>query len=349
MLFPNILLRSAEPSTTLLHPPYPPSKSYPFSEAQLKLSSPRRHFIDPSSSKYSLPHFSNIYTSITSYHFLFLWVVYISVCLSPSSSQAPRRWGWCFILLQWLVCCHIKGTQGLLKKYWEWLIYRKPSKSTISTPLFPHPISPMAQDVGVSIRRQGQGQGAVSFKRVLHHIPLSLSLSLLPPAPCSVSQKTAPKAPKQGDQIIVGDWHVMAVEGLAPMSAPLLNPMPFSVKQFSFSRLWLHMTSQWALQGQPDRSLHAAWVSSLSRAICCFFQQLPMVFALTTNAFTTLLGSGWKTFHKIESMEARFQRSRTPKWPVLPYKHLLWSQFFPRGPGMVSYVPNCKLQWVKYI
>lgn len=113
---------------------------------------------------------------------------------------------------------------------------------------------------------------------------------------------------------------MMAVEGPAPMSAPLLNSMPLSVKQLSFSRLWLHMTSQWALQSKPDRSLCMLLLEShlWAMPIWCSFQQLPAIFALTANTFTTLLGWGWKTGHQVESMEARFQRSRTPKQPVLP-------------------------------
>lgn len=62
---------------------------------------------------------------------------------------------------------------------------------TVSAPLSLHPVPPMAQSMAVSM---ASGVGPVRFKGGLHHIPLSLSW--LPPASGSDSQKTASKAPK---------------------------------------------------------------------------------------------------------------------------------------------------------
>ena len=112
------------------------------------------------------------------------------------------------------------------------------------------------------------------------------------------------------------------------------------------------MMSQWASQ---ESSQCACCLSLFSESYaCCPFLQLPLCPALTANAqgssFMILLQLDWTICYRPENIVARFQKSKPSKWHALPCKYLLWSQSLPRGPGMVPYVSNQRLEYkVKYI
>lgn len=177
-------------------------------------------------------------------------------------------------------------------------------------------------------------------------------MSWLPPVPYSVSQKTASKSPRQGNQIIVEGWHMVAVGWWAPKSEPFLNPHArLSQTVLSFKAITPYDVTMGIPRVQP--MCFPSWVSFLSHTpaalfcscLCALLWQ-PMLKEAPLWFFYNWTGP----FVIDQNIAARFQKSKPSKWHALPCKYLLWSQSLPRGPGMVPYVSNQTLEYkVKYI